>query len=233
VEEHRLGQLFRDAVGDPPPASFGLDEVLAVSRRATAMRRNAFLGGALLSVGVLAGILVAGDLGGGGQPQDQGSSAAAPEIDAKATEPGTLHPLSASPGEEPTARADAAAGVPGSCGPVDHELAAELTALLAERGTPASGPAGEVPREGTAQPCPSGSRAAAVPVSGGTLYIVLVPQSNLFEAVETAAPDGTRRYAVALNGGQLAVVSVPAAPGQPAPLAEDVSALAKELASRR
>ncbi|MFN2494671.1 MAG: hypothetical protein ABR608_02010 [Pseudonocardiaceae bacterium] len=235
MDEQRLSQLFRDAVGDLPPASFGLDEVVTASRRATAVRRNVFLGGALLSVGVLAGTLVASGLVGGSQLPGETSSAgqAAPEIDAPGPEPGT-HPLNVPPGgAQPAPRADPAGAERGSCGPVDHELAGELTALLADHGAPASGPADEVPRQGTAQPCPPGSRAAAVPVPGGTLYVVLVPQGDLFDPVETAAPDGTRRYAVTLNDGQLAVVSVPAGPGQPAPLADEVPELAKELASRR
>jgi hypothetical protein len=233
VDEQRLGQLFRDAVGDPPAASFGLAEVVAASRRATAVRRNAVLGGALLSVGALAGILVAGGLVGGDQLRDQSSSAgqAAPELAAPAAEP---HTLSLPPQEQqPAPRADSASAERGSCGPVDLELAGELTILLADRGTPASGPAGEVPRGGTMQSCPAGSRAAAVPVPGGTLYVVLVPQADPVAAVDIADPDGTRRYTVPLEGGGLAVVSVPAIPGQPAPLAADVPLLARELAAHR
>ena len=235
MDEQRLDQLFRDAVGDLPPASFGLDEVVAASRHATAVRRNMVLGGGLLSVGVLAGALVAGGLGVSQLPgPDSNAGQGASEIDAPAAEHGPMRTLSVPPGgEQPTARSDAAGGERGSCGPVDHELAAELVAVLADHGTPASGPAGEAPREGLAQPCPAGSRAAAVPVRGGTLYVMLVPQASLFESVQTDAPYGTRRYTVTVNGGQLAVVSVPAVSGQPAPLAEDVPTLATELAARR
>lgn len=111
--------------------------------------------------------------------------------------------------------------------------------LLANRGTVASGPAGELP-----EACPAGSRAAAVPITGGVLYVLLVPsvQQVPQERVGAAAPDaaapdvatrdGARGYSVTLDGGRkLAVISMPGTPGQPAPLADEVPDLARELAA--
>lgn len=191
MDEQRLSELFGDAVGDAPPASFGRAEVVAASRRATARRRAALVGGTLISVAVLAvGVQLV-------QREDGQQPAAA----------GTLRTLDAP-----------------RCGPVDRHLVANLTAVLERHGSAASGPAGEVPAS-----CPSGSRAAAVPVAGGTLYVVLAGQP---QPVAVAAPDGVRGYALTLNGGQgLTVISIPSAPGQATPLATEVPDLARELAA--
>jgi hypothetical protein len=208
VDEQRLGQVFRDAVETMPPASFGHEEVLAASRRATARRRGMLAGGTLLSVAVLAGGLVAG---GAALRNDTADNAVA------------------APGGQAESDALRTLDAP-RCGPIDVELAADLTALLANRGSVASGPASEVP-----EPCPAGSQAAAVPVPGGVLYVLLVPQVEP-KRVEAAAPDaatrdGARSYSVTLDGGRtLMVISMPGTPGQPAPLADEVPDLARELA---
>lgn len=205
MDEQRLGQVFRDAVEAPPPASFGHDDVVAASRRATARRRGMLAGGTLLGVAVLAAGLVAG--GPALRNDTAGNAAAAPG--GQASESGAPRTLDTS-----------------RCGPIDPELAADLTALLANRGGVASGPASEVP-----EPCPAGSRAAAVPVPGGVLYVLLVPQAEP-EPVEAATPDGARGYSVTLDDGRtLAVISMPGTPGQPAPLADEVPNLARELAA--
>lgn len=266
MDEQRVSRLFHDAVSDLPPASFGHAEVVTASRRITAVRRTTFLGGAMLGVGVLAGTLVAGGLLDASRLPGRTSSAEQP--DAPVVGPGAVDTFSSPPADQ-SDRAESAPGgreTPGgwdtggwdtrgqdSCGPVDAELAGELIILLAERGTPAVGPAREVFGAGASRSCPAGSRAAAVPVAGGILYIVLVPQADLFPPGETATPDGTRGYTVTLDsgppaagtpatgtpsggapaGGQLAVVLMPAVPGQPGPLADDVPELAREMAARR
>lgn len=182
------------------------------------------LGAAVLTGGLLAGGLVGADPPGASPAAGQ----AAPEIEAR--DPGAPSPLGAPPATGPD---------PGDtglvrCGLLDGALMAELTAVLADRGTAVSGPAGEVPRDGIPQPCPDGSRAGAVPVAGGTLYVVLVAQADQLEPMQLATPaDGGRGYALTLDDGRgLTVVSVPGAPGQPAPLADDVPELATELAGR-
>lgn len=200
MDEQRLGQAFRDAVEELPPASFGPDDVVAASRRATARRRSMLAGSTLLGVAVLAGGLV----GGGQGLPTAGNTAPAPS--SREADPGTLSTLDAA-----------------RCGPIDAELVTDLTALLANRGRVASGPASEVPER-----CPAGSRAAAVPVTGGVLYVLLVEP----EPAEIARPDGGRVYSVTLEDGRkLTVISMPGAPGQPPPLADEIPDLARELAA--
>jgi hypothetical protein len=71
-----------------------------------------------------------------------------------------------------------------------------------------------------------------LPVTGGVLYALLVPQ-GVPEPVGTATPDGTRSFSVMLQDGcTLAVISTPGAPGQPAPLADELPDLARDLALR-
>lgn len=236
MDEQRLGQLFRDAVVDLPPASFGSAEVMAASRRATAVRRTAIFGGTVLGVGLLAGTLVVSGLLDGSRLSSRTSTAeqAAPQSDAPAAQPGLMQTFMAPPEDQELApRSDSADGAQSSCGPADHELAGALTTLLADRGTPASGPASEVSPARAAQLCPAGSRAVAVPVPGGTLYVVVVGRSDLFHPGEQTFPDGTHSDAVTRQGGQLVVILVPAVPGQPPPLAADVPELAEDLAASR
>lgn len=113
------------------------------------------------------------------------------------------------------------------CGPIDAELVTALTDVLANHGGAVSGHAGEVP-----QRCPAGSRAAALPVTGGVLSAVLVPQ-GVPEPVDIATPDGARSSSLTLEDGRtLSVTSTPGAPGQPAPLADQLPDLTTELALR-
>ncbi|MGH3898982.1 MAG: hypothetical protein ACRDTA_12185 [Pseudonocardiaceae bacterium] len=215
MDEQRLSQVFRDAVEEPPPASFGHHDVVAASRRATTQQRSMLAGGTLLGAAVLAGGLVGGGLVGGGLvggglvADDQGMPSAGDAASApgRETDPGTLSTLDVR-----------------RCGPIDAELVTDLKALLANRGSVASGPASEVPEQ-----CPPGSRAAAVPVTGGVLSVLLVEPGP----VGLARPDdGARVYSVPWEGGRtLTVISTPGTPGQPAPLADEVPGLARDLAA--
>ena len=213
MDEQRLGELFREAVGEPPPPSFGRAEVVAASRRATARRRGAVAGGTLLGVALLtAGLLSSGVLG-GAQPATSIADQASPHSGARSAPPALPHTLG-------TGQA--------GCAPRDDALVAAVTAVLAGRGLAVAGSAGEVPG-----PCPAGSRAAAVPVPGGRLYLLVVPRANPPEQSELVQPDGRREHALLLDRGRvLVLISVPAVEGQPAPLSEDVPALAEELANR-
>ncbi|MFN2496612.1 MAG: hypothetical protein ABR608_12005 [Pseudonocardiaceae bacterium] len=225
MDEQRLGELFRAAVGEPPPPSFGRAEVVAASRRVTARRRGAVAGSTLLGVTMLTvGLLTSGVLGGGhaqtpiaGQSFPPSDVAAAPELP---------HTLGTAPSSgTPTPRGGSSRA---GCASRDDALASEMTAVLAERGGAVTGPAAEVPG-----PCPAGSRAAAVPVPGGTLYVLVVPQADPPEQSDLVQSDGRREHALMLDRGRgLVVISMPAVPGQPAPLGEEVPALAQELAKR-
>jgi hypothetical protein len=53
------------------------------------------------------------------------------------------------------------------------------------------------------------------------------------EPVDIATPHGARSFSVTLQDGRtLAVISTPGAPGPPAPLADDLPDLARDLALR-
>lgn len=231
MDEQGLAELFRKAVSDPPPASFGRDEVVAASHRATARRRRALTGGTLLGVAMLAGGLLAGGVVGGSQAH-QGESSAAhapPQTAPDVAGPGMPHTLGTSPrADTPTPRTGAGEGEQARCGPFDDALATWVSTVLAERGDAVAGPAGEVP-----WPCPIGSRSAAVPVAGGTLYVVVIPRANQPERSDVVAPDGRHEHVLMLGGERaLVLVSMPATPGQQAPLGDDVPELAEELAKR-
>lgn len=221
MDEGELGKLFRDAAGTPPPASFDRDDVLSASRRATARRRSALAGGSLLGVAVLGGVLGA-QLSGPAQPTapaDPPSAAApAPEAGGRAAP----QPLS-TPGDSSGRSAAAVA----SCGPADPELAAELSAALADLTAPTGPP---VP---LSEPCPAQSRAAGQPVPGGTIYLVVSPAATAPGTSGAVGPDGARSHAVTTDDGSLvAVRSVPETGRGPAPLDEHVDELAREIAGR-
>ena len=226
MDEQRLGELFREAVGEPPPPSFGRAEVVAASRRATARRRGAVAGGTLLGVAVLtAGLLSSGVLG-GGHPETSAAGRASPHADPRSAAPELPHTLGTAPSSgPPAARAGAAEA---GCAPRDDALVTEVTAVLAGHGIAVAGPVGEVPG-----PCPAGSRAAAIPVPGGTLYVLVVPRADPPARSDLVQPDGRREHALMLDRGRgLVLISTPAVEGRPAPLNEDVPQLAVELAHR-
>jgi hypothetical protein len=224
VDEQRLAELFRTAAGDAPPPSFGTDEVIAASRRATARRRSALAGGTLLGVAVLAGgVVTVGQL----LPEN------APPAAQAAPRAGAASPSDARPFALPAPAVPEPRSLPGhggllGCGSIDRQLAAQVTPMLAARQIEQAGSVTQVP-----EPCPQGSRSVAIPVTGGTLFVMVVPEAGQSEPVEINRPDGARGYAVALDGGRgLAVISMPSAQGQQAPYAVQLPDLARELAGR-
>lgn len=243
VNEQRLGELFREAVSDAPPASFGRDDVVAASRRASTRRRNALAGGTLLGVAMLAAGLTVGDQVLHGQAPARGGRDAGRQNATGAANPGTLRTLDAPrTSQPPTPRADSAVSAQATCGPVDYQLVTEMTAVLADHGDVVSGPASQMP-----SPCPPGSRSAAVPVAGGTFFVLVIPPDSSGSPTATAAPppagspvpvDPTKpkdwsEYALTLHGGRvLVLISVPPGPGQAAPLAGAVPELAQALTNR-
>ncbi len=97
TDDERLAALFRDAAGtDPPPSAFDHDRVVTTSRRITARRRSAVLGGAMaLLVVAGVGVAVAVPRATGGDA----STAAASAADAAAESvPGQAGPGPALPG---------------------------------------------------------------------------------------------------------------------------------------
>ncbi|HYZ09752.1 MAG TPA: hypothetical protein VE709_14450 [Pseudonocardiaceae bacterium] len=216
MDEQRLTELFRDAAGEAPPPSFGRDDVVAASRRATTRHRGALAGSSLLGVAVLTGgVLLGGQVLQPSQLEETptGEAPVAAPQDAPGAADGTIEsaiPFAAPPG----AGTDAAPGFGGGCGLADAELAAALTATLG------SGPGSAFP-----QPCPPGFRAAGVAVPGGTVYALLGPT-----ALSDADLPG---YATAPADAEvLSVLSVPSEPSAPPPHAADVDDLARKLADR-
>lgn len=238
MDERELSKMFRDAAGHPPPASFDHEDVLGASRRAVARRRSALAGGSLLGVAVLGG----GVLLGGQLLQPTAPKPPTEPPPAVATAPGpspggrmaTPDPMP-DPMPQPMRTLDApgtggrAATGPASCGPADPVLAAELDDALDERLPAPPGPT--VP---LTEPCPAGSRAAGVPVSTGTIYLVVSPAVTGAGEGGSTRPDGARSYTVASprTGDLVSVLAVPASPQRPAPLGEQVDELARELAAR-
>ncbi|MQA16344.1 MAG: hypothetical protein GEV09_20010 [Pseudonocardiaceae bacterium] len=226
MDERELSKLFRDAARHPPPAAFDHDDVLGASRRATVRRRSAFAGGSLLGVAVLGGGLV---LGGQLLQPAPPQAGPPPAVATTTAEPGgrmlSPAPLSTM-GATPGGRAPAARDAP--CGPASAELAAELTGALADRRAAPPGPTVAL-----AQECPPGARAAGVRLPGGTVYLVLSPAAAGVAEGGATRPDGARSFTVTAGGGEMvSVLSVPVARSQPAPLAEQVDDLAREIAAQ-
>lgn len=227
MDEQRLSEMFRQAVGEPPPPSFGRAEVVAASRQITARRRGAVAGGSLIGVAMLtAGLLISGVLG-ADRTETATAHRASPHLGARSAAPELPRTLGTTLGSGVPAAGAEGSGRAG-CAPRDDSLVTELTAVLASRGVAVAGPAGEVPG-----PCPPGSRAAAVPVPGGTLYVLVMPHAGAPELNDMVRPGGRREHALTLDPGRaLVLISSPARTGQPAPLSGDVPGLTEELAGR-
>jgi hypothetical protein len=184
VDDQRLSELFRVAVGDAPPASFDEKDIVAASHRVTDRRRSLLLGGGglvvvLLALGLLlgtgllrhtvgSGVSGANAVAGGPTPLSTGRG---PE----AAVPGLIQsfPWSTSvQGGVGTGKVGTADGTHAGCGPVDGDLAVALAGEL-----PSAGAQVPVP---TSVRCPAGSRSAAVTVPGGVVIAVLVPIGSGF-----------------------------------------------------
>jgi hypothetical protein len=255
VDERQLAELFQDASEGGPSATFGHADVIAASRRATVRRRTAIAGGSALAIVVLVGSIVVGGgsllgtgrgntmtaSGGSGGQSDSGPQVLGEEPGSQLPGAAAAPPSTAADKNGPEANAEQGRTASGKvvpwpglrdddaragCGPVDPELADALIGGL--RATPA-GPAGPVP-----DACPPNARAAAVPVDGGSVYVVLAPvrgDGPPDRAVTRA--DGASGYAVyTANGSMLLVLSVPAAPGGAAPLADQIQPVAEKTAQR-
>jgi len=261
VDERQLSELFRDAADDGPSAGFGHAEVVAASHRATTRRRMAMATGSALGIVVLVGGIVVGggylrDTGGGaenastaGGAQEQPTPQVLEDQLGRSSQPDELAvPPSASadtdvPGETreqgpassgkvvpwPGLRDDVARA---GCGPVDRELADALVGEFpATTGSAltTTGPAVAVP-----ELCPPQARAAAVPVDGGFLYVVLAPvMGDGPTEMYVGREDGAVGYYVYTpKGAVLQVLAVPASTGGEAPQAAALEPVATALAAR-
>ncbi len=261
MDERQLAELFRDAADGGPSAGFGHSDVLAASRRATARRRMAMATGSALGIVVLVGGIVVGggylrDTGGGadsaataGSAQEQSAPQVLEDQQGRSSQPGELAvPPSASadtdvPGETreqgpassgkvvpwPGLRDDVARA---GCGPVDRELADAL------RGEFPATTGSTLTTRGDAFPvpdgCPDAARAAALPVDGGSLYVVLAPvRGDGPTEMYFGREDGALGFSVyTTKGDVLVLLAVPEVDGGEPPHAADLEPVATSLATR-
>jgi hypothetical protein len=252
VDERKLTELFKDAVGAAPPASFGTGDVQRASRRATERRRTAIVSGSVLAVvllggGVVTGVALSGETmnsnasapmvassgqgDSGGTMYDNGP-ASAPSARAESGHPND-RPEGPKQGGSPTGSAGLSAGsTPGGCEEADRELAAALASEL---------PAAAQAKVGAEQPvpfsCPPGSRAASFKVvdgpRAGTLSVVLAPPGSTpgIAPLGAGVPGTVNRNAPALrSGGMVYIVSQPGHELAEPPFAESAQALAAGIA---
>jgi hypothetical protein len=259
VDEHKLADLFRDAVRDAPPASFDEGDVRAASQRATARRQTALA----LGTGTAAVVLAAGTAVGfgvlGSADQNSNTSASAPVADnaprmtpfdvpgpkaesqpgdnPQSTEHGGLPPKSV-PESSPLQGGDLSGSVSPradstriGCGPVDRELAVALAGEL-----PAAAGHQPVPVDGT---CPTGSKAAGYVVRDGQVSglfsVIVVPKSgnNEAQSAELGTMPGSRVTSlVTQSGNTLYVVSEPARGSSVPPFGSQVDTVAGKLAGK-
>lgn len=251
MDERRLADIFQDAVGDLPPASFTEGDIRAESRRQTVRKRNTIALGSALGIAVLAtGIAIGPDLlptatstdttsvlaegspRGVGEPSG-GSIAIAPG-DADGI-PGGPPPADSIPEDPPTQRSGQP-GVSGSargCAEVDRELAGALANELPD----ATGGGAAYQPLPVGGECPSGSRAVSYLVRPngnlGFISAVLLPADQ-----SAAQPTGfrtsgdTKAFVARTSSGKTLVLrSDPREEGSPGPYLDSLQIIAQKLAT--
>lgn len=228
VDEQRLADLFRDAVGEPPPASFDERDIAEASRAADRRRRRAVRGWgtAAACVVALAGLTVGADalFGHGGGGATNGASSAAGRVFTSNNPNNTTGLMS------PQGRVPAGPEATGGCGPADPGLAAALSGHL-----PAAGLLGPAPVH---FPCPAGARSAGYQVRDGGITgvfeVVLIPASDSQSLNGLSiSRDITWDLVTTPSGAQLMVLSGPSGGGSTAPFANLVTPIARQLAATR
>jgi hypothetical protein len=224
VDEQRLAELFRDAAGEPPPASFDERDIAVASRDADRRHRRAVRtwGVVAASVVVLAGVAVGiGSIGqGGGGTSSSTASPASVRPFNTGPAPGSARPQGRLP--------DVTGGEENGCGPTDPNLLAALAGAL-----PTAGRIGPV---AVNLPCPAGARAAGYQVRDGAVTgvvaVVLTPAGATQPLTVLALPRGAVHDTEATaSGGRLTVLSEPAAGATVAPFANLVGPIARQLAA--
>lgn len=256
MDEHKLAELFRDAVRDAPPPSFDEGDVRSASYRATARRRSSLaLGSTMAVVLVFGGVAVsAGIFSTDDKASTSGSAAGAPLENPESAPGETMSPYGLPPDAEPGGQATdrggpppksipedsstqgdetpgsaslSAGGTPTGCGPVDRELAVAL--------------AGELPVAAGTQPspapgdCPVGAKGASYLVRDGGKYgvfsVVVVPKDSAAPAnLGTAASLQVSRNTK--TGATVHVVSEPEQGSATPPFPEKLDAVAADIADK-
>lgn len=241
MDERELQQLFRDAPGEAPPPSFGVSDVAAASRRATARQRVRIATASSAAVLVLAGGGLFAALGPLSNEGNVGGSdsevASAPQMDAQA--PGQPQAPYKRHHDGGSAEAEAlpkqggevtdGPGAAGTerCRAVDRQLA---TALAGELPV---GPRGEpIPGE---LPCTDAPKQAAYRVQdggrSGVITVALVsPQDG---GGEENGPAFKGSFADArTDDGMTVVVLSRADEGNYAPYRSELDEIAERIADR-
>lgn len=233
TDDERLAELFRTAASDAaaPPPRFDHADVVAASRRITARRRTALVGG----LGVLAAVGVVGALSlpGGPADREQATSAAAPMV---APEDGRRSGAAqeAPGGQESDSAAGAAPGAPqysvplGPAGAECADLQDPALRALVDEVLPEVAAA---PPAATPDICIAGGvRRVSVQVGEGdgegVLLVVYSPPSVPADAVSGAL------VATTASGGTVLVASSSTDPSAPVPLEDRLPALLEHLVPR-
>jgi hypothetical protein len=239
MDDRELETMFADAPGELPPATFSASQVIAASKRAQARRRSAIAVTCSFVVVVLGGFGVFVTVS---NPNGPGPTAASSAGDAQvsaqsgvAGQPfGTQErppsagdksfpPQSPMQGGDETGKDGPRAESASGCDKVDRELA---TALAGELPVTVS-----VDGASPSHLCPTGSRSAGFPVSGGFVSITLAPPGMALTLAQQ--PPGTKiAEQPAAGGGTIWLLSIPQGGATVAPFAEDIDRVAQAVAAR-
>lgn len=245
MDERRLAELFRDAAGDAPPASFDEHDVATESRRVTRRRRSMLAGGSGVAVVALAAGLLLGPggfghtLGGGtqgaasapavrGGPVQPDQSPFGPAVEGPAAR-GTDSFPSSSPaqgGGKVGGVGPNAGSTRIGCGPTDREVAVALAGELPSVGAPTTVTPGLT--------CGGTTRAATYLVRDGaaTGYVTAVLSPRADPATLTMRGGVLSSTGTSASGKwQVTVVGEPAG-GQVPPLADRLGAVERAIAAR-
>ncbi|MHA6779913.1 hypothetical protein ACVGOW_02790 [Pseudonocardia saturnea] len=248
TDDDRIAALFSEAASDIPPPGFDHDRVVAASRRITARRRSAVLGGAMALL-IVTGVGVAVALPSTGRdaavtaaapaeaPAPEAASEAgadaAPEAQAAAPAPAESAPGAAQGSAEDAARAPDTAQFTGTpLGPGTTECAQRqdpaLRAYLEEVLPEVSG----APEAAVTMDCrPGGERGVTLEVddagTAGLLTVQYLPPGET--AGETG---GESASAPTASGGTVVVSARGDGPGASAPFTDRLDTTAAYLAPR-
>jgi hypothetical protein len=244
MDENKLSELLKEAVGDTPPPSFTVTDVARESDRQRVRHRNGVLAGSAFGVAILAGAtalgvalwtgpVTSGEAATAADSASSGNGNAAPyELPSKednAAAPTERGGAENVPSETPkqggypdgSGGPAGPAGTPRGCEQVDRELAAALAGEL-----PAAAKVKVADAVPVSLSCPDGSAGAAFDLPDGRISVVIVPSGV---TMSTQADGGVRAEAPTSDGRRLVVLSEPVSPGGTAPYGSDVRQLAADL----
>ncbi len=254
MDEKKLGELFKDAVRDTPPATFGTGEVRRASVRASARHRQNVVVGCVLAVVLLGGggITAVALTGGtshsnaavsasGGSADTANSGTMKSEAGAGAPRVQEAPPTALNDQTGTSKQGDSPPGGAGSpstrtpsggCETADRELAAALASEL---------PAAPNAKDAMKVPfgCPPRSRGASFKVTdgarSGTVSLVVIPPgvSAGFAPLGIEVP-GTQDFSAtgATSGATVYLVSQPTPELAEAPFTENGSQMVARLAQK-